>query len=504
MKRLTLLLLAVLGYAQTNLTGYWVFRAPRANNDGTFAETFFELKQEGDIVTGRALQGTRETLISEGTFQGGTLHFVVSVAGRGGNPNRTVYDGKVSGGGAIALTRAGRGNPSSGEFVRSTKEAALPPAPLPLPALHEVKDNGLVRTPPMGWNSWNKFAGRVTDVDVRGMADAMVSSGMAKAGYVYVNIDDTWEGQSRDAKGNITTNKKFPDMKALAAYVHSKGLKIGIYSSPGPKTCAGYEASYGHEKQDARQFATWGFDYLKYDWCSAGNIYKDEQMRAVYQKMGDALLKSGRHIVYSLCQYGRSEVWQWGAKVGGNLWRTTGDISDQWMSLDQIGFGTRVPGERTQLDIASAMKPGHFNDPDMLEIGNGGMSADEYRLHMSLWSLLSAPLLAGNDLRSMTDEIKSILMNSEVIAVNQDKAVNPPRKISEGVLAKTLADGSVAVGMFNRGEEPASTSVTWKSLGIAGKTVRDLWEHQAVAVSGESYTATVPKHGVVMLKISGK
>jgi alpha-galactosidase len=327
---------------------------------------------------------------------------------------------------------------------------------------------------------------------------------MAKAGYVYVNIDDTWEGQSRDAKGNITTNKKFPDMKALAAYVHSKGLKIGIYSSPGPKTCAGYEASYGHEKQDARQFATWGFDYLKYDWCSAGNIYKDEQMRAVYQKMGDALLKSGRHIVYSLCQYGRSEVWQWGAKVGGNLWRTTGDISDQWMSLDQIGFGTRVPGERTQLDIASAMKPGHFNDPDMLEIGNGGMSADEYRLHMSLWSLLSAPLLAGNDLRSMTDEIKSILMNSEVIAVNQDKAVNPPRKISEGVLAKTLADGSVAVGMFNRGEEPASISVTWKSLGIAGKTVRDLWEHQAVAVSGESYTATVPKHGVVMLKISGK
>ena len=189
----------------------------------------------------------------------------------------------------------------------------------------------------MGWNSWNKFAGRVTDADVRGMADAMVSSGMAKAGYVFVNIDDTWEGQSRDAQGNITTNKKFPDMKALTAYVHSKGLKIGLYSSPGPKTCAGYEASYGHEDQDAKQFAAWGFDYLKYDWCSAGNIYKDEDMQAVYQKMGDALSKAGRPIVYSLCQYGRSEVWKWGGKVGGNLWRTTGDISDvgrRWIRSD--------------------------------------------------------------------------------------------------------------------------------------------------------------------------
>src|SRR5262249_20027986 len=235
--------------------------------------------------------------------------------------------------------------------------------------------------------------------------------------YVYVNIDDTWEGQSRDANGNITTNKKFPDMKALADYVHSKGLKIGIYSSPGPKTCAGYEASHGHEERDAMQFAAWGFDYLKYDWCSAGDIYKDEDMQAVYQKMGDALLKAGRPIVYSLCQYGRSDVWTWGGKVGGNLWRTTGDIRDAWQSLDQIGFGTRVPGQRTQLDIASAMKPGQFNDPDMLEIGNGGMTGDEYRLHMSLWALLSAPLLAGNDLRTMTDEIKSILMNDEVIAV---------------------------------------------------------------------------------------
>src|SRR5205085_5021116 len=209
-------------------------------------------------------------------------------------------------------------------------EGALP-ARLPLPALHRVPDNGLARTPPMGWNSWNKFAGRVDDATVRSIADAMASNGMKEAGYLYINIDDTWEG-GRDARGNILTNKKFPDMKALADYVHSKDIKIGIYSSPWPNTCAGYEGSYGHEEQDAKQYAAWGFDYLKYDWCSADRIYKDTEMQPVYQKMGDALLKTGRPIVFSLCQYGRNEVWKWGAKVGGNLWRTTGDISDRWQS----------------------------------------------------------------------------------------------------------------------------------------------------------------------------
>src|ERR1051326_7375013 len=182
-----------------------------------------------------------------------------------------------------------------------------------------------------------------------------------------------------------------------------------------------YEGSYGHEEQDAKQYAAWGFDYLKYDWCSAGDIYKDTDMQPVYQKMGDALLKTGRPIVYSLCQYGRDEVWKWGAKVGGNLWRTTGDISDRWQSMDRIGFGTAVPGQLRQFDINPSQQVGHWNDPDMLEIGNGGMTADEYRTHMSLWSMLGAPLLAGNDLRTMTDETKSILMNREVIAIDQDR-----------------------------------------------------------------------------------
>jgi alpha-galactosidase len=525
MRRVTLLFLAVflagvgvLSHGQTNLTGYWVFRVPRDNNDGTFHESFFELKQDGEVVTGRALNGIRDNSILEGTFHDGGLRFVMSLPGHGsGEQIQTVYEGKQAGGGKFALT-ATRPDATQtiGEFVRSTKQAALGPAPQPLPALHDVPDNGLVRTPPMGWNSWNKFHGYVTDADVRGIADAMVASGMAKAGYAYVNVDDTWEGQSRDAMGNITSNKKFPDMKALAAYVHAKGLKIGIYSSPGPKTCAGYEGSFGHEEQDAKQFAIWGFDYLKYDWCSAGYVYRDQDMQAVYQKMGEALLKAGRPIVYSLCQYGLSEVWQWGAKAGANLWRTTGDIADNWISLDQIGFGTQVPGQHTQLEIASFMRPGHLNDPDMLEIGNGGMTDDEYRFHMSLWSLLSAPLLAGNDLRAMSDETKSILLNTEVIAVDQDTAFDSPKRISEPgssdnsavsiVLAKTLADGSVAVGMFNRGELPLPMSITWRSLGVTGKTVqvRDVWEHRTVEVSTGGYTADVRKHGVVMLKISTK
>ena len=385
---------------------------------------------------------------------------------------------------------------ASGE--RTTREAMAPPPRLPLPELHDVPDNGLALTPPMGWNSWNKFAGKVDDVTVRGMADAMVASGMRDAGYTYINIDDTWEGP-RDAQGNITGNLKFPNMKGLADYVHSKGLKIGLYSSPGPQTCAGYEGSYGHEEQDAKTYAAWGFDYLKYDWCSAGRIYKDSDMQAVYQKMGDALLASGRPIVFSLCQYGHDDVWKWGAKVGGNLWRTTGDINDHWKRMDEIGF--------KQFDIASYAQAGHWNDPDMLEIGNGGMTADEYRTHMSLWSLLAAPLLAGNDLRSMSDETKSILMNTEVIAIDQD----PDGQAREENLRARLAwwlrhvrssTKTWAVGLFNRGDAAAKMSVTWKDLGLHGKLqVRDLWAHKDLGKVADQFSAEVPSHGVVLITV---
>ncbi len=506
--------------AQSDVSGIWVLRTPntyrdpsgQAQQDGTFRERFFELKQEGEKLTGSFLQGQRPPAINEGTIKDGKIHFVVPT----GNPQQPVlvtYDGSVAGD-KITLTSSTPGrDPQSGTAERSSREAMLPPKPLPLPELHQVRDNGLARTPPMGWNSWNKFAGRIDDAAVRGVADAMVSSGMKDAGYIYVNIDDTWE-LGRDANGNMTTNKKFPDMKALADYVHSKGLKIGIYSSPGPKTCAGYEGSYGHEEQDAKQFAAWGFDYLKYDWCSASGPYPNPDaptMQAVYQKMGDALLKSGRPIVYSLCEYGWQKVWEWGPKVGGNLWRTTGDISDRWPSLDRIGFGAAIQGNLRQFDISSATQPGHFNDPDMLEIGNGGMTGDEYRTHMSLWSLLAAPLLAGNDLRTMTDETKSILMNREVIAVDQDPDGKPPKQLTAAdaqqvIVTRPLRGGDVAVGLFNRGDQPKEMSVKWADLGLAkkAKKARDLWQRADVKVAGEAFTATVPNHGVVMLRVSAK
>ena len=255
----------------------------------------------------------------------------------------------------------------------------------------------LAATPPMGWNSWNHFAEKVDDATVRAQADALVSSGMRDAGYLYVNIDDTWEGE-RDAAGVIHPNAKFPDMKALADYVHSKGLKLGIYSSPGPKTCAGYAGSYGHEEQDAQTYAAWGIDYLKYDLCTLGEQLEKVEpaearriMRAAYDKMHQALLKTGRPLVYSLCEYGYDSVWRWGASVGGNSWRTTGDIADNYARMAEIGFG--------QAGLASFAAPGHWNDPDMLEVGNGGMTIPEYRAHFSLWALLAAPLIAGNDVR---------------------------------------------------------------------------------------------------------
>jgi alpha-galactosidase len=382
-------------------------------------------------------------------------------------------------------------------------EGALPEK-RPLPARHIVPDNGIGRTPAMGWNSWNKFAGRVTDADVRAMADAMASNGMREAGYVYVNIDDTWEGDKRDSLGNITTNTKFPDMKALADYVHSKGLKLGIYSSPGPTTCAGYIGSYGHEEQDAKTFAEWGIDYLKYDWCGARTLYRDAEMPAVYQIMGDALLKTGRPILYSLCQYGREDVWKWGADVGGNSWRTTGDIRDTWESMSNIGFRQDV--------LAPYAKPGHFNDPDMLEIGNGGMTDDEYRTHMSLWAMLAAPLLAGNDLRTMSMEVLQILTNRDVIKVDQDplgqqgtRAWASPDSVSvrQEIWTRPLENGAHAVAAFNRGPDSTRVVIDFAALNIDTRSapVRDLWAKRRVRVRDNHYTATIPPHGVVLLRV---
>jgi len=481
--------------AQTaSVTGFWVVNVP--TGDGNVRKAFFDLQQSGEQVTGTVWINYDKFAIGEGSFRAGNLR--LSVPLRDENTGQQARcDGTVEGDKLTLTVRYPGHIPIVANGERSTPQAMAPPAPLPLPALHDVPENGMALTPPMGWNSWNKFAEQVDDVTVRTMADALVSSGMRDAGYIFINIDDTWEGP-RDAQGNITGNTKFPNMKGLADYVHSKGLKIGLYSSPGPETCAGYPGSFGHEAQDAKTYAAWGFDYLKYDWCSAGRIYKDSDMQAVYQKMGDALLASGRPIVFSLCQYGLADVWTWGAKVGGNLWRTTGDIDDHWKRMDEIGF--------KQFDIASYTRAGHWNDPDMLEIGNGGMTADEYRTHMSLWSLLAAPLLAGNDLRTMTDETKSILMNAEVIAIDQDPDARPVKKISEQgafvVAARPVMHQGWAVGLFNRGEAAADVTVTWKELGLRGKLqVRDLWAHKDLGAVAEKFTASVPRHGVVLITV---
>ena len=361
----------------------------------------------------------------------------------------------------------------------------------------------LAATPPMGWNSWNHFANKVDDAGVRAAADAMVSSGMKAAGYTYVNIDDTWEG-TRDAEGNIQTNSKFPDMKALADYVHSKGLKLGIYSSPGPKTCAGYEGSYGHEVQDANTYAKWGIDYLKYDLCSFTRNMREahapdqghQLMLDAYTKMHNALVATGRPIVFSLCQYGWQDVWKWGPSVGGNLWRTTGDIEDNYARMATIGFG--------QLNLAQYAGPGHWNDPDMLEVGNGGMTADEYRTHMSLWAILAAPLLAGNDLSKMTPETLSILTNRGVIAIDQDPAGHQGDRISALRMTedwgRKLADGSVAVGIFNRNDTPAEGVLRFDDLGMKGRVhLHDVWADKDLGAMEHEYRAQIPAHGVILL-----
>ncbi|HEX8548182.1 MAG TPA: glycoside hydrolase family 27 protein, partial [Cytophagaceae bacterium] len=285
--------------------------------------------------------------------------------------------------------------------------------------------------------------------------------------------------------------------------VHSKGLKLGIYSSPGPVTCGGYEGSYGYEEKDAMAYASWGIDYLKYDWCSASRVYKNEHLQAAYQKMGSALQKCGRPIVYSLCQYGMDDVWKWGAQTGANLWRTTGDISDTWKSMTDIGF--------SQSPLAKYAGPGHWNDPDMLEVGNGGMTNTEYRTHFSLWCLLAAPLMAGNDLEKMSSETLEILSNKEAIAIDQDplgeQATQIVKQDNYQIWARSLKDGSKAVGLFNLGTEPITITLNFSDIKLQGaQKIRDLWLHKDLGSFKTKFETKVEPHGTVLLKIisSGK
>ena len=354
----------------------------------------------------------------------------------------------------------------------------------------------------MGWNSWNKFGCDVSAQLIRGVADAMVANGMRDAGYQYVTIDDCWQ-VSRDANGTIVADpQRFPDgIKALADYIHAKGLKFGIYTDAGRKTCEGRPGSYGYEVADARTYASWGVDYVKVDWCNAEGLHAPTQ----YARIRDALAGSGRRIVFSICEWGSNRPWEWAPAVG-NLWRTTGDISDRWSSV------------LTLVDLSSqywhVAKPGSWNDPDMLEVGNGGMTNTEYRSHFSLWAMMAAPLIAGNDVRAMMGTspaaaaTRDILLNQEVIAVDQD-SLGVQGKIVEAspselqVWVKPLADGSRAVLLFNRASVPSSITAEWGSVGLETKKarVRDLWAHTETPSVDSRYAATVPAHGVVMLRV---
>ena len=374
--------------------------------------------------------------------------------------------------------------------------------------------HSLALTPPLGWNSWNVWGPVVDDAKVRAAADALVTSGLAAQGYTYVNIDDAWEGP-RDANGEITSNEKFPDMKALADYVHSKGLKIGIYSSPGPRTCQQrFAGSYQHEAQDAKTWAGWGFDYIKYDWCSYSDVQPTRNgmpplptLQKPYRLMRSVLDGLDRDFVFSLCQYGWGDVWTWGADVGGNLWRVTGDITDSWSSMSGIGFA--------QTGHEQYAGPGHWNDTDMLVVGKLGwgrtlrdtrLTPNEQLTHISLWALQAAPLIIGADLSQIDAFTTNLLGNPEVLAVDQDPLGRAAgRTVQQGrveVWARPLADGTMAVGLFNRDLVPQTITVRWSDLGLSGsQPVRDLWLQKDMGTKQDELSAMVPRHGVLLVKV---
>ncbi|MGD8328251.1 MAG: NPCBM/NEW2 domain-containing protein [Acidobacteriota bacterium] len=370
--------------------------------------------------------------------------------------------------------------------------------------------DALALTPPLGWNSWNVWAAAVDDDKTRAAADYMVSTGLAAQGYTYINIDDTWEGE-RDAEGVLQTNEKFPDMKALSDYVHDKGLKLGIYSSPGPTTCQRLPGSWQHEAIDIATWSAWGIDYLKYDWCGYSSVEEDRTSWAALQKpylhMRRILDDAPRDIVYSICQYGWGDVWEWGNEVGGNLWRVTGDITDTWTSMSGIGFA--------QAGHEVYAGPGHWNDPDMLVVGKVGwgpnihdtrLTPDEQMVHISLWSLQAAPLLIGADMAQLDDFTINLLGNREVLAVDQDALGRAAGRVASGpfyeVWARPLADGTMAVGLFNRAPVESTVTVSWADLGISGtQPVRDLWMHEDLDDASGGFSTEVPRHGVVLVKI---
>lgn len=392
-----------------------------------------------------------------------------------------------------------------------------------------VVGDRLALTPPMGWNDWYTHYDRITDQLMRQAADAMISSGMADYGYAYVNIDDCWmmkpgsddpllNGPERDAAGAIRPNGRFPDMQALTGYIHSKGLKAGLYTSPGPLTCARFTGSYQHEEIDARKFAEWGFDFLKYDWCTYSKIAPKpslEELKRPYRLMGDILGRLDRDIVFNLCQYGRGDVWNWGAEVGGHCWRTTGDLGlarhERLPGFYSIGFANA--------QHAAHAGPGHWNDPDYILIGRvgnarrkddppqpTGLTPDEQYSYMSMWALMAAPLFFSGDMGSLDAFTLNVLCNAEVIDIDQDPLGKQGAIVrhseDEFILAKPMEDGSLAVGLFNLSETPREIAVTWNELGISGRRrVRDVWRQRDLASARAAWRARVNPHGVALVRL---
>ncbi len=392
-----------------------------------------------------------------------------------------------------------------------------------------VVGNQLGLTPQMGWNGWYTLYEHPTDSDIRRAADAMIASGMADYGYQFVDIDDGWArkpGSSdevlgepmRNPDGTIRPNGRFPDMTSLTEYIHSLGLKAGIYSGPGPQTCAGLEASYQHEDSDARQYSKWGFDFLKYDWCSYTSIAKDRslpELQKPYIRMGSLLEKQDRDIVLNMCQYGMGDVWKWGHEVGGNSWRTTGDLGNvEGSSLPgfyTVGFANAV------LDAYAG--PGSWNDPDYILIGTVGdanhsdlaakptpLKPEEQYSYMSMWALMASPLFFSGDMTKLDDFTVNVLCNLEVIDIDQDRMGRQARIIrksgQELILAKPLQDGSVAVGLFNLGEEPLTIAIDWKDVARSGKlTVRDVWRQHDIGLFADGFKSKVAAHDVALVRL---
>lgn len=366
------------------------------------------------------------------------------------------------------------------------------------------KFEGLALTPPMGWNTWNTFAANINEKLIKETAEALISSGMQEAGYKYIVLDDAWSAKERDAQGNLVADpQKFPSgMKALGDYLHQKGFKFGIYNCAGNKTCAGYPGGRGYEYQDARTYASWGVDYLKYDWCNHGTANAEE----TYKTMRDALYSAGRPIVFSLCEWGSNKPWLWAQDVG-HLWRTTGDITDCFDCQEVYSMGWKVILE-SQVGLEKYAGPGHWNDPDMLEVGNPGLSLAESRAHFSLWCILAAPLMAGNDVRKMSDEVRDILTNKEVIAIDQDPLGKQGYQFmthpGKEIWVKELSDGNWAVCFFNSGDNPLKIRLKWEHLWFLKGTykVRDLWQKKDLGTTKKGFSGDIAPHDVLLFKLS--